>query len=210
MTATTARNYHHGDLNMALRLAAAELIAERGAGGFSLREVARRAGVSHAAPAHHFGDAQGLLTAVAVDAFTHLHATTAEAFGAHDDAVDRLCAVGRAYVELAVKHPGHCAIIFRHDLIDADSDAYAQAGDKAFGVLIAALEATAEQVNPELDIQLAATTCWSAMQGLIELHGTMNKLDQHQANGEVRRIPIGDLAEQVTRTIVDGFRPARR
>ena len=209
MTATSTRAYHHGDLNMALRLAAADLIAERGAGGFSLREVARRAGVSHAAPAHHFGDAQGLLTAVAVDAFTHLHAATAQAFAAHDDAIDRLCAVGRAYVELAVKHPGHCAIIFRHDLIDAESEAYAEAGDKAFSVLTGALEATAAQVNPDLDIRVAAITCWSAMQGLIELHGTMNKLDQHQTDGDVHQIPIGDLAEQVTRTIVDGFRPAR-
>ena len=82
--------------------------------------------------------------------------------------------------------------------------------DKAFSVLIASLEATAEQINPDLDIQLAATTCWSAMQGLIELHGTMNKLDEHQADGGSRQIPIGDLAEQVTRTIVDGFRPAPR
>ena len=209
MAATPDRAYHHGDLNSALRMAAADLIAERGAGGFSLREVARRAGVSHAAPAHHFGDAQGLLTAVAVDAFTHLHDTTAAAFGAHDDAIDRLCAVGRAYVELAVEHPGHCAVIFRHDLVDADSDAYQQAGDRAFSVLIASLEATAEQINPALDIQLAATTCWAAMQGLIELYGTMNKLDEHQQGGTDRRIPIGDLAEQVTRTIVDGFRPAQ-
>lgn len=208
MAATTARAYHHGDLNAALRMAAADLIAERGAGGFSLREVARRAGVSHAAPAHHFGDAQGLLTAVAIDAFTHLHENTAAAFEAHGDAVDRLCAVGRAYVELAVDHPGHCAIIFRHDLVDAESDAYREAGDRAFSVLIASLEATAEQINPELDIQLAATTCWSAMQGLIELYGTMNKLVEHRSDTSTVQIQIGDLAEQVTRTIVDGFRPA--
>jgi AcrR family transcriptional regulator len=210
MTASTDRAYHHGDLNMALRLAAADVIAERGAGGFSLREVARRAGVSHAAPAHHFGDARGLLTAVAVDAFTHLHATTSAASEAHDDAVDRLCAVGRAYVELAVRHPGHCAIIFRHDLIDADSTAYTEASARAFAVLIEALDATAEQINPELDIQLAATTCWSAMQGLIELHGTVNKLGQQQPDDTTTHTPIGDLAEQVTRTIVDGFRPNRR
>ena len=209
MPTTSPSTYHHGDLHTALRLAAADLIAERGPSGFSLREVARRAGVSHAAPAHHFGDARGLLTAVAVDAFTHLHATTAAAFAAHTDAVDRLCAVGRAYVEIAVEHPGHCAIIFRHDLIDADSTAYTEAGDKAFSVLIASLEATAAQINPDLDISLAATTCWSAMQGLIEIHGTMNKLDHHQSGGMSHRLPIGDLAEQVTRTIVDGFRPAQ-
>ena len=207
MTATTERTYHHGDLNSALRMSAADLIAERGAGGFSLREVARRAGVSHAAPAHHFGDAKGLLTAVAVDAFTHLHATTAAAYARHDDAIDRLCAVGRAYVELAVSHPGHCAVVFRHDLVDADSTDYQEAGDKAFGVLIESLVAVADQINPDLDIQLAATACWSSMQGLVELHGMMNKLDERHVDGETTIAPIGDLAEQVTRTIVDGFRP---
>ncbi len=208
MPATTTRTYHHGDLNQALRLSAADLIAERGAGGFSLREVARRAGVSHAAPAHHFGDAQGLLTAVAIDAFTHLHAATAAAYAAHDDAVDRLCAVGRAYVELAVSNPGHCAVIFRHDLIDADDPAYQEAGERAFGVLIASLEAIAEQLNPDLDIRLAATACWSAMQGLIELQGMMGKIDEHQGS-DLMAAPIGDTAEAVTRTIVDGFRPSR-
>lgn len=59
------RPYHHGDLRAALLHAAEEELAERGMEAFSLRSVAKRAGVSHAAPAHHFGDAQGLLTALA-------------------------------------------------------------------------------------------------------------------------------------------------
>ena len=54
--------YHHGDLPAALRAAAVDLIQERGPAKFSLREVARRAGVSYAAPSHHFGDARGLLS----------------------------------------------------------------------------------------------------------------------------------------------------
>ncbi|MEM9522063.1 MAG: TetR/AcrR family transcriptional regulator [Actinomycetota bacterium] len=210
MPASAPSTYHHGDLNQALRYSAADLIAERGAGGFSLREVARRAGVSHAAPAHHFGDAQGLLTAVAIDAFTHLHATTSRAFSAHDDPIDRLCAVGRAYVEIAVSNPGHAAVVFRHDLVDADDADYQEAGDHAFGVLMASIEAAAEAINPDLDVQLAAATCWSAMQGLIELHGTMYKLEERRDDGSGRQIPIGDLAEQITRTIVDGFHPRSR
>lgn len=206
--AVTERTYHHGDLNHVLRMSAADLIAERGAGGFSLRELARRAGVSHAAPAHHFGDVTGLLTAVATDAFVHLHAHTADAWqNTEGSAVERFAAVGRAYVELGVSHPGHCAVVFRQDLIRGDDPDYIVQAAKAYAVLNDALEAVAAEVNPDLDIDLAAATCWSAMQGLIELRPILLKQEQDH----VRVVPehdttIGDLAEQISRMLVDGFR----
>jgi AcrR family transcriptional regulator len=81
MSAMTDR-YHHGDLPNALRAAAVDVIAESGIGGFSLREVARRAGVSHNAPAHHFGDMTGLLTSLAVEGFVHLRDDTSAAIAA--------------------------------------------------------------------------------------------------------------------------------
>lgn len=207
--AVTERTYHHGDLNHTLRMSAADLIAERGAGSFSLRELARRAGVSHAAPAHHFGDVTGLLTAVATDAFVHLHARTSEAWDTTDgDVVDRLAAVGRAYVELAVAYPGHCAVIFRHDLINGDDEDYLVQADKAYAVLNDSLEAVAAEINPDLDIGMAAATCWSAMQGLIEVYSLMHKREaDHDDAGPASEMTIGDLAERITRTLVDGFRP---
>ena len=76
------RPYHHGDLREALLAAAEAELAERGIEGFSLRGVAKRAGVSHAAPAHHFGDARGLLTALAADGFTRFLDTQRAARGA--------------------------------------------------------------------------------------------------------------------------------
>src|SRR5687768_10873441 len=66
------RTYHHGALRSALLSAAEALLEERGIDRFSLRETARRAGVSPAAPAHHFGDARGLLTAIATEGFQSL------------------------------------------------------------------------------------------------------------------------------------------
>lgn len=207
--AVTERSYHHGDLHHTLRMSAADLIAERGAGSFSLRELARRAGVSHAAPAHHFGDVTGLLTAVATDAFVHLHARTSDAWHTTaGDTVDRLAAVGRAYVELAVAYPGHCAVIFRHDLIDGDDANYLGQAAKAYAVLNDALEALAAEVNPDLDIDMAAAACWSAMQGLIEIYSIMHKREiDRAAAGPASEFTIGDLAERITRTLVDGFRP---
>ena len=70
--------YHHGDLRRALMAAAIEAIGEHGPAAVSLRDLARRADVSHAAPAHHFGDKAGLLTAVAVEGFTLLARTLRE------------------------------------------------------------------------------------------------------------------------------------
>jgi AcrR family transcriptional regulator len=105
--------YHHGDLRAALIEASEALLAERGPEGFSLREVARRSGVSPAAPAHHFGDSQGLLTAVATLAFDGLTAAL-EAGNARGgtDALARLREQGVGYVGFALAHPGRFGVMF--------------------------------------------------------------------------------------------------
>ena len=92
VTSATAEQqpYHHGDLPNALRRAAVEVIAERGLGAFSLREVARRSGVSHTAPAHHFGDVRGLLTSIAEEGFEALRAVTQAAADQHTDPAERV------------------------------------------------------------------------------------------------------------------------
>ncbi|WP_418320350.1 TetR/AcrR family transcriptional regulator [Piscinibacter sakaiensis] len=106
--------YHHGALRDALIAATESLLAERGLEGFSLREVARRSGVSPAAPAHHFGDAQGLLTAVATLAFDGLtEALEAGNARGGDDAVARLREQGVGYVDFAMKFPGRFSLMFR-------------------------------------------------------------------------------------------------
>ena len=79
-----ARDYHHGDLRAALLRAAEVELSERGVEGFTLRGCARRAGVSHAAPAHHFGDADGLLTALAAEGFARFNAAVAARLAARD------------------------------------------------------------------------------------------------------------------------------
>src|SRR4051812_26394436 len=102
-----SKPYHHGDLKNALIQAAQALLAERGADDFSLREVARRAGVSPAAPAHHFGDAQGLLTAVATLAFEELtQVLRAGHARGGDDPQLALREQGVEYVQFALRHPG--------------------------------------------------------------------------------------------------------
>lgn len=195
--------YHHGDLENTLRSVAADLIAERGVAGFSLREVARRAGVSHAAPGHHFGDASGLLTAVAIQAFTHLRDSMSAAVEGIDDPRDRLATLARAYVEVARTNPGHCAIAFRHDLLNNDDPELVTAGDEAYAVLSDAVQHVADTVNPDLDVVNTSRLCWSSMQGLIELHTSMTVVSEHR--GEPAPPPIGDLAEIMARQTYAGF-----
>lgn len=120
MTAKTT--YHHGDLKEALLSAAESVLDDHGLQGFTLRECARRAGVSHAAPKHHFGDVRGVLTEVAARGFYQLTRrlrTKLRAAGADLDA--QFVATGKAYVGFAEAHPEHFRIMFRSDLVDMNS-----------------------------------------------------------------------------------------
>ena len=196
--------YHHGDLPNTLRRVAAELLAEEDVAGFSLREVARRAGVSHTAPAHHFGDAAGLLTAVATDGFEELTARTIEAAAGVDDPVEALVRVGRAYVRVATDHPGHCAGMFRKDMLRPDDPADQASSSAAFGVLSGAVQRVADERSPDLDVFGAAQLCWATMHGLLQLYPGMVKLGTLYG---APAVGIEDLAESFGRQLVAGFVP---
>ncbi|RCV53517.1 TetR/AcrR family transcriptional regulator [Marinitenerispora sediminis] len=153
MAARTA--YHHGDLRRTLLDAALDLIAEQGVAAVSLRGLARRAGVSHAAPAHHFTDKAGLFTAIAVEGH-HLLADAMTAGtaagggpghgarGAGDgDGTDAPAAVlrelGVRYVRFALDHPAHFDVMFRLDLCRADDPGLAAARERSGALLNSAV-----------------------------------------------------------------------
>jgi AcrR family transcriptional regulator len=198
--------YHHGDLPNALRAAAAELIAERGLGAFSLREVSRRAGVSHAAPAHHFGDTEGLLTSLAIEGFTYLGDSLDTAAADIDDPVERLVAVGRAYVRVGSEHPGHCQVMFRTDVVDVDDGELQLAGQRAYSILENTVRAVAEAANPELDVIEAANLCWAVSQGLLELYPKIAFIGTLQGHPTPA---MEDLVERFTHLVLDGLRAPR-
>ena len=114
----SAAPYHHGDLAAALEAAAIELLADRSPSAVSLREVARRAGVSHNAPYHHFGDRQGLLKAVAARSLRDLLAAMRVAREGAESPRERLLAIGRAYVDFAIDHAGQFGVIFDPEICD--------------------------------------------------------------------------------------------
>lgn len=125
----TEKPYHHGDLRAALLAAAEAELTEKGVEGFSLRSVAKRAGVSHAAPAHHFGDTGGLLTALAAEGFHSFQDTLdAREVGAAD-ARDKAVRAGLGYLEFALKRPALFRLIFSSARPDfASTDLIAAAG----------------------------------------------------------------------------------
>src|ERR671919_1570106 len=158
-------SYHHGNLRRALLDAGLALLAERGVDGFTLREVARRAGVSHAAPSHHFGDRGGLIRAIVAESFELLgEGLAAAASGAGDDPIHRIAAMGLAYVEFALDNPERYRLMFRTELSQAgtseaptDADA---AGGGAFAILMAAVQEAADQglLREGVDAGAAAVT----------------------------------------------------
>ncbi|MBX9398506.1 TetR/AcrR family transcriptional regulator [Streptomyces sp. TRM72054] len=180
--AKTPRPYHHGDLRRAILTAALDVIAADGPSALSLRDLARRAGVSHAAPAHHFKDRTGLLTAIAAEGFGLLAQTIKDAADLKD--------AGVRYVRFAREHPAHFQVMFAPDLLRAGdlelTTARALAGD--------ALREAVTAVSPEsrgTDARLAGVAAWSLA------HGFATLLLGHNLDD-----PVGDRdPEEVFRTL---------
>jgi len=153
-----ARPYHHGDLRAALLRAAVDAIGQAGPAGMSLRDVARRAGVSHAAAAYHFGDKAGLLTAVAAQGYRML---TQELQNARDSGRGFL-EVGVAYVRFSVSHRAHFEVMYRPELYRPD-DAEVREARAGAAVL---LYGTA---SPDAGQLAAGAAAWSLVHGLATL-----------------------------------------
>jgi AcrR family transcriptional regulator len=134
--------YHHGDLRQKLLTVAEEIIRERGVDGFTLREAARRAGVSPAAPAHHFKDAKGLLTEVALLGFREFGAAleAADRAGGTDPA-QRLREQAGAYVKFALKQPTRFQLMFRQDKHDIQHEEFVRVATHSYGILEGAIRA---------------------------------------------------------------------
>ena len=175
MTATRRANptYYGGDLRRDLLDTALELIAREGASAVSLRALARRLGVSHAAPANHFPDKAALFTAIAVEGFTLLGQAMAGAvdeLGPEATAGQRFRAAGRAYTSFALAHPAHFAVMWQRDLLHKDDPELAAAGDATFELLLGGVrDVQAEGWAPGADPQAVAYLAWSVVHGLAAL-----------------------------------------
>jgi AcrR family transcriptional regulator len=170
------RPYHHGNLRPVLLSAAIKLIAEVGPAAFTLREVARRAGISHNAPYRHFRDKDELLAAVATEGFERLAEAltravdSARATGRGPGSLERLRASGLGYVQFALHSPEHLQVMFDWPLDTGRSPALAQAGNRAFSILVGLVaECQRESALPAGDPLLLARIAWSLVHGVAKL-----------------------------------------
>ena len=165
--------YHHGHLRRALLDAAVEAITESGPAALSLRDLARRAGVSHAAPTHHFGDKAGLLTALAAEGFDLLGAALRAASADGDSFLE----VGVAYVHFAVRHRAHFEVMFRPDLYYVDDAELVAARARSSAILYGGIAAAASAGNaapaepPDSSrlVREAGLAAWSLVHGFTTL-----------------------------------------
>ena len=164
------RPYHHGDLRRAVLDEALALIEERGHVGFTLREVARRIGVSHAAPYRHFPDKRALMTALSAEALgtmaDRLGAALAEA---GPDLRTQFLAAGAAYVRFALDCPAAFRTIYSNEG-DLEDTAYQAAKARSFGLLLGFIDrAQRAGMFPAGDAVTLARPIWAMHHGLATL-----------------------------------------
>jgi len=172
LTATPNRKtYHHGDLRQTLIAAAEAELIEKGLEGFSLRGCAKRAGVSHAAPAHHFKDADALLSALAAEGFDRLNASMVRTMDAAEGGIEeRFVASGVGYVDFACANPALFHLMFGSKRPDHEAPPLAEAGARAFGVLtgnVATMTGRDYAQDPAAGEDVIAA--WAMVHGLSEL-----------------------------------------
>jgi AcrR family transcriptional regulator len=181
MTSNTTRStYHHGHLKKALLDAAEALLREEGVQGLTLRACARRAGVSHAAPKHHFADVAELVSEVAARSFDRLTGAlkTAREQGV-DDPTERIVTVARTYVDFARTYPDHFRLMFRWDAVSSENEALRLAASRTFAELTTCvtLQRGESEVTPETlgnriqdqSLQSDVVLAWSQIHGYAQL-----------------------------------------
>jgi AcrR family transcriptional regulator len=162
--------YHHGDLRAALLKAAEEIIRTSGLEALTLRACARKAGVSHGAPAHHFGNVTGLLTELAADGFERLAEAMEPAKVKH--AIDDLEASGLGYIQFAMKWPEHFRVMWHSELLDQQSPRLRLARERGEQILRDALiQANQHWTKPLSEDELEArfATAWCCVHGYASL-----------------------------------------
>jgi AcrR family transcriptional regulator len=205
------RPYHHGDLRRTLIEIALQVVTEEQDWTFSLREVARRAGVSHRAPYNHFADKLDLLAAVAAVGFERLREGLLRAMSGIDDSEAILAAICTAYVRLGLENPALYRLMFGPALSATGSaerpPVVRSAGAEARGVLedviLRGARAGVFDVSPDnpRELALVALAVWSGTHGL-----TMLVIDRITRAD----LAVDEMIENLLRMVLGGVRRARR
>ena len=172
--------YHHGDLRRALLTATEEAITENGVATLSMRDLARRAGVSHTAPTHHFRDKAGLLTAFAIEGFEQL----AKALATSRLASNSIVEMGVTYIRFAVTRRAMFEVMFRTDLYHSADPALLAARAQAADALYAAVQDFPDSILATTPMRAAHATP-DAVPASGAAHATPDADTAGEANGAV-------------------------
>jgi AcrR family transcriptional regulator len=192
--------YHHGALRDALLQAAERVLERDGLAGLTLRAVAREAGVSHAAPTHHFGDLTGLVSELAAIGFRQFNAAMAASCAPDTPFPAKGLARAKAYIAYAQAHPGMYGLMFRTERLDYSRPSLHEAAEASFAGLAHAIAASRhEHIEEEaltLEQAAAIARAWSLVHGF-----TMLLLDG-RLEDILRRLPQGTSAEMLLDTML--------
>ncbi|MGY3606283.1 MULTISPECIES: TetR/AcrR family transcriptional regulator [unclassified Bradyrhizobium] len=199
--------YHHGALHEALLTAAERVLERDGLAGLTLRAVAREAGVSHAAPTHHFGDLAGLLSELAAIGFRQFNDAMRAAVAGGATIAEKGLARAKAYIAYAQAHPGMYGLMFRTERLDMSRPSLHEAASAAFGGLAGAVgESRHEHIEEQklsLDQAAAIVRAWSLV------HGFTTLLLDGRLSDVLKRLPEGTSAETLLDAMLhsSAFRP---
>lgn len=170
------RPYHHGDLKNALLKAARDILETESLASLSLRAVARRAGVSHAAPYRHFPNHEALLAELAIEGFMELKEELVAAAASQGAMADRIPNLGAAYMRFVARRPALARLMFGPQLPNRD----------AFPALAAAADSIGAEIGEALHDAALGLAVWAAVHGLAMLIlENVIDLGQHRAGLEV-------------------------
>lgn len=161
--------YHHGDLRRALLDEAVRVLEHDEKADLSLRDLARRLGVSHGAPSHHFRDKSALLEAIATDGFRGLADALEAVANGPGTPEERLAASGVAYVKFAVAHPAHVRVMFSKPPDPEGGDECMTESLRAFGALLTLARDAAGPRASDARVRTVTFTSWAAVHGLTML-----------------------------------------
>lgn len=198
----SAKRYHHGELREALVAAGRKLLEERGLRGFTLRECARRAQVSHAAPAHHFASLDDLLAEIATRGYHELTAAMAlEARRAKPEAPARMVAQGVGYMAFAAANPMLFQLMFNREANRFETSALEAAAKTAYHLHVAAVEALIPKASAEVKERMV-DFAWASVHGFITLvlEGQIGERESSRALKARGLAILAAMVETIVRT----------
>ncbi len=185
--------YHHGDLHDALLKAAERVLERDGLAGLTLRAVAREAGVSHAAPTHHFGDLTGLVSELAAIGFRRFNAAMAAAGAIDAPPLMKAMARAKAYVAYAQARPGMYGLMFRTERLDMTRPSLHEAAGASFAGLASAVGIGLQQQTSDEALSLEQAAAIARAWSLV--HGFTTLLLDGRLNDILKRLPKGTTVE---------------